>query len=709
MATVDLYPDNQSARDWFYVNDGSDIFHVPCVRYADDNKYITIQDVGTVDRRDSYYVGEGYVPNMASISSVEVFAVLERTGSSNSYCKFYVRPYGTGAFSYGPINYGVRGTGLVGTGALSRPGGGSWTQEDIEHLEFGVELYQTLATGVWFKVDYMFVRVTYAPVTVPTALFTGTPLAGGAPLAVTFTDQSTGLATSWSWDFGDSSPAGTDQNPVHTYTNPGTYTVALTATNSSGSNTITKTSYVTATSATTDVEANFSASVTSGYNPLTVEFENTSSGTPAPTTWAWNFGDGTTSTEENPSHTFAVAGTYTVALTATRTGGGAGDSSTLTRTGLIVVADGSPLPAISATPTSGVRPLTVAFVGTTTVQPAVTYAWEFGDGSTGNLDEVSHTYVNAGTYTVRLTVNNPSGVRTTTTTITVSAMPPVAAIEGSPLEGTAPLTVNVKNNSTGDISSVSWNFGEGTPSTTSIASHTYTTPGTYTITFTATGPGGATDSETLTVNVVGSEGKYVQFIDELRAHLLEPPSLPIDESFTRFGGITKVVRIIYDRVCRFNLETGLLLKEGTLGAGTDGLYALPSDLVDLKRVEVDGASVDGIDARQEDLVSFLGTAFIRDPLPGGNTIQLVPRANATTVKVIYAYAPAICAIPADGITWTSTFPLPFVFWWLVKYGVLAEMLIQDGEMYDPSRAAKCEELYSLGVNLVKEMMHGRLS
>ncbi len=78
----------------------------------------------------------------------------------------------------------------------------------------------------------------------PTAAFTGTPTTGTAPLSVQFTDSSTGGPTSWSWNFGDSSPTSTAQNPSHTYTQAGTYTVALTASNSGGNNTSTRTNYI---------------------------------------------------------------------------------------------------------------------------------------------------------------------------------------------------------------------------------------------------------------------------------------------------------------------------------------------------------------------------------------------------------------------------------------------------------------------------------
>jgi PKD repeat protein len=79
----------------------------------------------------------------------------------------------------------------------------------------------------------------------PVADFSGTPTSGPAPLAVQFTDESTG-ATSWSWTFGDGGNSAA-QNPSHTYTDPGVYTVSLTATNAVGSDVETKTDYITVT------------------------------------------------------------------------------------------------------------------------------------------------------------------------------------------------------------------------------------------------------------------------------------------------------------------------------------------------------------------------------------------------------------------------------------------------------------------------------
>jgi PKD repeat protein len=82
--------------------------------------------------------------------------------------------------------------------------------------------------------------------TAPTAAFSGSPTSGQAPLAVAFTDQSTGSPTSWSWSFGDGGTS-TAQHPSYTYSAAGTYDVSLTVSNAYGSSTETKVGYVTVT------------------------------------------------------------------------------------------------------------------------------------------------------------------------------------------------------------------------------------------------------------------------------------------------------------------------------------------------------------------------------------------------------------------------------------------------------------------------------
>ncbi|AGB01873.1 DUF2341 domain-containing protein [Methanoregula formicica] len=174
--------------------------------------------------------------------------------------------------------------------------------------------------------------VEYKPAepTAPTAAFDANTTTGTIPLTVKFRDRSSGIPTSWAWDFdNDGSIDDTNQSPTHTYTSPGTYTVSLTATNGIGSNKTVKTNHITATLA--PPKASFTANKTAGDTPLAVQFTDTSTG--GPETWAWDFGDGGTSKEKDPVHTFEGSGTYSVSLAVTNSAG----SDSETKSGYISV------------------------------------------------------------------------------------------------------------------------------------------------------------------------------------------------------------------------------------------------------------------------------------------------------------------------------------------------------------------------------------
>ena len=92
------------------------------------------------------------------------------------------------------------------------------------------------------------VKVDYIKVGVPVANFSADQTSGTAPLDVIFTDSSSGTPTSWLWDFGDGNTSTAQNPPTHTYSNPGQYTVTLTATNAQGSDPEVKVNYITVTS-----------------------------------------------------------------------------------------------------------------------------------------------------------------------------------------------------------------------------------------------------------------------------------------------------------------------------------------------------------------------------------------------------------------------------------------------------------------------------
>jgi beta propeller repeat protein len=247
------------------------------------------------------------------------------------------------------------------------------------------------------KADYIKV------VTKPVAAFSASPTSGKVPLNVKFTDASTGTPTKWKWNFGDGTTS-VQQNPIHKYSKAGKYTVTLTVTNAAGSNTVTKSNYITM--AAKPVAA-FSASPTSGKYPLNVKFTDKSTG--SPTKWKWDFGDGTISTKQNPTHKYSAAGKYTVTLTVTNAAG----INTVTKSNYITVTGTSQAPTADfwGWPLSGKAPLKVKFTETSKGSPT-SWKWDFGDGKYSTEKSPTHTYSSAGTYTVKLIATNEAGSST---------------------------------------------------------------------------------------------------------------------------------------------------------------------------------------------------------------------------------------------------------------------------------------------------------
>jgi PGF-pre-PGF domain-containing protein len=173
--------------------------------------------------------------------------------------------------------------------------------------------------------DSMLQIITVVEPATPIANFTGNCTTGHQPLNVAFTDTSTGVRTSWAWDFGDGNTS-QSQNPEHEYSAVGSYSVTLTVANEEGSNQTRKENYITVLPQ--PPSANFYSDVTSGNAPLKVQFCDTSTG--APGSWNWDFGDGSTSTEQNPLHTYYEAGTFNVNLVVGNAGGTSSKTASIT-------------------------------------------------------------------------------------------------------------------------------------------------------------------------------------------------------------------------------------------------------------------------------------------------------------------------------------------------------------------------------------------
>jgi PKD repeat protein len=227
---------------------------------------------------------------------------------------------------------------------------------------------------------------------VPTAHFTYS----ASVLTVDFTDASTGTIDLWEWDFGDGNSS-TDQNPSHTYAAAGEYTVNLTVSNVSSTDTHTEIVRVAETPT-----AAFGAVV----NGLTVTFTDTSLGDIDQ--WLWDFGDGFNSSLQNPVYTYSTPGDYTVSLTVF-------NASSTDAYIAVVSVDHLPSSEFSFL----VDGFSVQFTDTSTGN-ILAWEWDFGDGNSSTDPDPLHVYAAAGVYTVRLTTTNAGGSDTFEATVNIA-------------------------------------------------------------------------------------------------------------------------------------------------------------------------------------------------------------------------------------------------------------------------------------------------
>jgi PKD repeat protein len=256
-----------------------------------------------------------------------------------------------------------------------------------------------------------------------TASFSGSPTNGSTPLTVNFNDTSYGnssniatipIVDTWDWGWGDGTANGTTQNPTHTYTTDGYYSVYLKVTNTTYwvSSVNTSINYITSGSYPHPPTAvDFVSNITYGNVPLPIKLTDLSNNA---TIWNWSSGDGNYSIIKNPTFTYNIAGTYTVNLTASNN---FGNASTVSKTGYIKVnATGYPYASFTESVNTGSPGLLVAFTDTSFQGKVAgeTYLWNFNDplstSPTSTVNgSVTHVYAYAGVYYPLLTITNSAG------------------------------------------------------------------------------------------------------------------------------------------------------------------------------------------------------------------------------------------------------------------------------------------------------------
>jgi gliding motility-associated-like protein len=319
----------------------------------------------------------------------------------------------------------------------------------------------------------------------PTAKFVFTNVCLNKPM--NFNDSSTvesGTMTGWSWNFGDSTPLGTVQNPNHTYDNFGTFNVSLISTTNNGcKDTIAKNVVVHPLPVAQYTAANV-------CDDSIVHFNDASHivSTDTIQVWKWNYGD-STAINNSPSntHLYGAPGSYSVKLL-TVSQFGCRDSITK-----ILVVNPNPVVNFNSDKIGGCEVLCINFQDSSHILTGhdAHWLWGFGDqGSISSSQNSNHCYSNDSifapiTFNISLKVTSDSGcVSMITKNNYITVYPnPAAHFTVQPEETTiVNPVITIKDASIG-TNFWNWNFGDS--DTTSVHNpppHTYADTGTYMIT-----------------------------------------------------------------------------------------------------------------------------------------------------------------------------------------------------------------------------------
>lgn len=344
-------------------------------------------------------------------------------------------------------------------------------------------------------------------------ILSGQSLCGSGDIQFNDISTSSSGIESWEWDFGDGTTS-TDQNPTHTYTEPGEYTATLQVV---GADDCTSELFEIPITIHEIPTFDFTAtSLCEGDNTL-FTFDNLSDNSEI-VDWSWDFGDGSdASTEQNPEHQFPSSGEYTITVTAESE---FGCSNTFTKTIEI-----NPLPIVSfdADEPIGCAPHCVNFTDNSTTENGEinNWLWDFGTANQETSFQQNPKFcyppISSGeeTYDITLTVTTDLGCENTIAYPDFIHLyaPVTASFTVDPTETFVPDTeITFENNSQNATENI-WDFGDGTDPTSNNStdfSHSYPTEtgGTYEILLVTTN-GPCSDSSTAIITIISPDPEYV--------------------------------------------------------------------------------------------------------------------------------------------------------------------------------------------------------
>ena len=338
----------------------------------------------------------------------------------------------------------------------------------------------------------------------PSGVNVSGPSSGLTGAALTFTASPTGScspATSgWSWQLAGGAASGSTSGSTVTVTWSSTGSKTISASNS-GCPGATDSLTVTISNPTqgSPLQAAFTFSPAAPQSGQPVTFNGASS-TGSPTDYTWSFGDGASGSGPQAAHTYGTAGAYTVQLMVAKVGSGCSPfcQSSVSK---VVTVTGAAVPHADFTYSPGAPKAgeVVSFnsSSSTNVPAGSTYAWEFGDGTTGSGPTALHSFATAGTFQVRLSIA-PTGC-TALSCVVATTKPVAVAAGGGPAFTVTPAVLGAgevivfdssPSTNVNPASSFTWDFGDGTPPRIGrLVTHVFAQPSTYNVVLAVAAPG----------------------------------------------------------------------------------------------------------------------------------------------------------------------------------------------------------------------------
>ena len=295
----------------------------------------------------------------------------------------------------------------------------------------------------------------------------------------------------YSWDMGDGTILETEE-PVHQYSEPGTYTVSLLAIDNGCDDDEEISQEIVILPS---VVAEISSNSLEACEELDAIFTNTSSNA---VSYSWNFGDGNNSVEEEPEHTFFGPNTFEVVLTANNP-----NTCNESHTDTLEISVGAIQDIIAEFEINQTDCELFTVEGTNnSTGENVTYEWNMGDGTLLNEESIEYNYEQLGNYNVTLTVSDELCDITDQLTLPLEIVEEVIAVIEEPDQlGCAPFSTSFSNASVG-ASSFTWDFGDDSPTQDGEnVEHDFSDPGIYTVTLAVEGDGGCTGTDEITLEV----------------------------------------------------------------------------------------------------------------------------------------------------------------------------------------------------------------